>query len=90
MIAPSPKKQTVMSSLRFKSFCACAAPTAIGKPAATTPLAPSMPTEKSAMCIEPPLPPLKPVALPNSSHIIRVRSAPLASVWPWPRCVEVR
>jgi len=31
---------------------------AIGMPAATTPLAPSMPTEKSAMCIEPPLPPL--------------------------------
>ena len=34
-----------------------AAPIAIGMPAATTPLAPSMPTEKSAMCIEPPLPP---------------------------------
>jgi hypothetical protein len=89
-MAPSPKKHTVMSSRVFSSFCACAAPTAMGSPAATTPLAPSMPTEKSAMCIEPPLPPLKPVALPNSSHIIRARSAPLASVWPWPRWVEVR
>ena len=59
-------------------------------PAATTPFAPSIPTEKSAMCIEPPLPWLVPVALPNSSAIIRLTSAPLASVWPWPRCVEVR
>ena len=89
LIAPSPKKHTVMASRRC-SFCAWAAPTAIGRPAATTPLAPSMPTEKSAMCIEPPLPPLKPVARPNSSAIMRFMSAPLASVWPWPRCVEVR
>ena len=49
-------------------------------PAATTPFAPSMPTEKSAMCIEPPLPPLKPVARPKSSHIVAVTSAPFAIV----------
>ena len=30
------------------------------------------------------------VARPNSSHIMVVAFAPLASVWPWPRCVEVR
>ena len=48
-----------------------------------------MPTEKSAMCIEPPLPPLKPLALPNSSHIMPTMSAPLASVCPCPRWVEV-
>ena len=41
------------------------------------------------MCIEPPLPPLKPVARPKSSHMVAVTSAPLAIVWPWPRCVEV-
>jgi len=41
---------------RPRSFNAWAAPVAIGMPAATTPLAPSMPTEKSAMCIDPPLP----------------------------------
>ena len=49
-----------------------------------------MPTEKSAMCIEPPLPWLEPVARPNSSHIMRSSDAPFASVCPWPRCVEVR
>ena len=41
------------------------------------------------MCIEPPLPPLRPLARPNSSAIIVSMSAPLASVWPWPRWVEV-
>ena len=55
LAAPSPKKHaTIWGS--FFTFNACAAPVAIGMPAATTPLAPSMPTEKSAMCIEPPLP----------------------------------
>jgi hypothetical protein len=48
-----------------------------------------MPTEKSAMCIEPPLPRLQPDARPNSSPIIAIVSAPLAIVWPWPRWVEV-
>ena len=76
-------------SARPLIFSACAAPTAIGRPAATTPFAPSMPTLKSAMCIEPPLPLLVPVARPNSSHIIAFTFAPLASVWPWPRWVEV-
>ena len=56
LIAPSPKKLTAIASTP-RSLSDCAAPIAIGMPAATTPLAPSMPTEKSAMCIEPPLPP---------------------------------
>ena len=30
-----------------------------------------------------------PVARPSSSHIMQVASAPLASVWPWPRWVDV-
>jgi hypothetical protein len=55
LAAPSPKKQATRCG-RPRIFSACAAPVAIGMPAATTPLAPSMPTEKSAMCIEPPLP----------------------------------
>ena len=61
----------------------------MGMPAATTPLAPSMPTEKSAMCMDPPFPLLYPVARPNNSHIILVASAPLAKVWPCPRWVDV-
>ncbi len=88
LTAPSPKKQATTGSFSC-TLSACAAPTAIGMPAATTPFAPSMPTEKSAMCMEPPLPPLVPAARPNSSHIIFSIEAPLASVCPWPRCVEV-
>ena len=56
--------------------------------AATTPFAPSMPTLKSAMCIEPPLPPQLPPSRPNSSRIMASGSAPLARVWPCPRWVE--
>ena len=77
--APSPKMQTVISPSP-RSFWPCAAPAAIGMLAPTTPLAPSMPTEKSAMCIEPPLPPQVPPSRPNSSRIIASASAPLASV----------
>jgi len=50
---------------------------------------PSMPTEKSAMCMEPPLPLQYPSTRPNSSAIIRRTSAPLAMQWPCPRCVLV-
>jgi hypothetical protein len=54
-MAPSPKKHTTTSAER-RSLMACAAPVAITMLAATTPFAPSMPTEKSAICIDPPLP----------------------------------
>ena len=54
------------------------------KPPPTIPLAPSMPTLKSAMCMEPPLPLQLPVLLPKSSAIMCFRSAPLAMVWPCP------
>ena len=53
--APSPKKHTVTSPLP-SSWAASAAPHAMGSPPPTMPLAPSMPTAKSAMCIDPPLP----------------------------------
>ena len=52
------------------------------------PLAPSIPHEKSVMCMEPPLPLQDPVARPKSSAIIRSICAPLAMQCPWPRWVE--
>ena len=52
---------------------------------ATTPLVPNIPRLMSAMCIEPPLPWLVPVARPKSSAIISLGSTPLAIQWPWPR-----
>ena len=89
LIAPSPKMQQTTFSSRL-SLIACAAPAAMTMLAATTPFAPSMPTPKSAMCIEPPLPPQLPPSRPNSSRIMASGSAPLARVWPWPRWVESR
>ncbi len=64
-------------------------PTAIGRPAATMPLAPKMPSVGSAMCIEPPRPRLVPSSLPISSANIPSGSRPLARQCPWPRWVEV-
>jgi hypothetical protein len=65
-----------------------AAPATKPKPPATTPFAPNMPTLKSAMCIEPPLPWQSPVLRAKSSATIAGIEAPLASVCPWPRWVE--
>src|SRR5579864_5741218 len=47
------------------SFAAKAAPVAIAKPAPTMPLAPRMPLEKSATCMEPPMPLQMPVRFPQ-------------------------
>jgi hypothetical protein len=63
LIAPSPKKQSVTSDVLRKA-AASAAPVASPRPPPTMPLAPSMPSEKSAMCIEPPRPAQVPFALP--------------------------
>ena len=53
--APSPKKHTDTWSVpRIRAESA--APVARGMLPPTTPLAPSIPLEKSAMCMEPPLP----------------------------------
>ncbi len=65
------------------------APTAIGAPAPTMPLAPKMFRLKSAACIDPPRPWLSPSSRPVSSAIMRAGSTPLASTWPWPRWVLV-
>ena len=67
---------------RRLSLIACAAPAAMTMLAPTTPFAPSIPTPKSAMCMEPPLPPQLPPSRPNSSRIMARGSAPLARVWP--------
>src|SRR3954469_14491395 len=64
--APSPKKQTAIWSVPRRR-AAMVAPTARLAPPPTTPLAPSIPTEKSAMCMLPPLPLREPVTLAYSS-----------------------
>ena len=74
---------------RPRSWDAAAAPTAIGTPAATIPLAPKIPRRGSAMCIEPPRPRLVPSSLPISSANMPSGSSPLARQCPWPRWVEV-
>ena len=79
LIAPSPKiEHAIRSSPR--SLIAWAAPAQMWILADTTPFAPSMPTEKSAMCMEPPLPWLVPPSRPSSSRIMAVAFAPFASV----------
>ena len=86
--APSPKKATAtLPSAR--SWAAVAAPTAMGRPAATIPLAPKMPSLGSAMCIEPPRPRFVPWSFAISSANMPSGSRPLARQWPWPRWVEV-
>ena len=81
--APSPKMQTTTRSSperERRSRIPCAAPAAMRMLAPTTPFAPSIPTPKSAMCIDPPLPPHTPPSRPKSSRIIAPGSAPLARV----------
>ncbi len=55
LVEPSPKNGTATLPLPLY-LLAKPAPTAIGAPAPTMPLAPSMPTSRFEMCIEPPLP----------------------------------
>lgn len=88
LVAPSPKKVTAMlSSPRY--WAAKAAPTAIGTPAPTMPLAPSMPRETSLMCMLPPRPRQAPVTRPYSSEYMCLKLTPLATACPCPRWVEV-
>jgi hypothetical protein len=77
-VAPSPKKAATTWSV-FRIFAApYAAPTAIGRLAATIPLAPSMPTLVSATWSEPPLPRQQPASLPKSSAMQAFTSPPFA------------
>ncbi len=89
LIAPSPKMQHTTWLSRF-NLIACAAPAAITMFAPTTPLAPSIPTPKSAMCIDPPLPPQLPPTRPSNSRSMASLEAPFAKVCPCPRCVDSR
>ena len=66
LVVPSPKKQTAT----WPDFRYCAdhaAPSAIGRWAPTIAYEPIMWWATSVMCIEPPLPPRRPLARPNSS-----------------------
>ncbi len=63
LAAPSPKKAIATAPLR-SSWAAKAAPVDSPMPPPTMPLAPMMPLEKSATCIEPPRPRQIPVARP--------------------------
>ncbi len=84
LMAPSPKKHTTAWPV-FCIFAERAAPPAIGAPLPTIPVQPMMYWSRSAMCMEPPLPLLEPVALAKSSAIISGVFIPLAMQWPWPR-----
>ena len=53
----------------------------------TMPLVPIMPISGENRCMLPPRPCEQPVARPNSSAISSRGGIPLASAWPWPRCV---
>ena len=84
--APSPKKLTATRSnpCRRKPI---ALPVAIGMLAPTMAFDTIAPTEKSARCIWPPLPPTQPVALPQISAVMALSDAPFAMRWPTGRCV---
>lgn len=85
LVAPSPKNATPMDSFSFlRYFAVRAAPTASGTLAPTIAFAPSIPFEKSAMCIEPPFPLHCPVCLPMISAIMCLVSSPFAMQCPCP------
>ena len=47
------------------------------------------PTPMSVRCIDPPLPPQRPSALPRISPNVRSSGAPIARTAPWPRYVQL-
>ena len=79
--APSPKKLTATRS-RPRRRNAMALPVAIGMLAPTMALETIAPTEKSARCIWPPLPPTQPVALPQISAVIASQRRALGDQMP--------
>ena len=85
--APSPKNATATPPSPL-ILDARARPQISGGPPPTMPFAPSMPLDRSAMCMEPPLPRHEPVDLPKISAIMPMMSTPLAMQWPCPRWVE--
>ncbi len=84
LVVPSPKKQTATwPDLRY--WADQAAPSAIGRCAPTIAYEPIAPCSTLVRCIEPPLPPISPVARPNSSAKTGAIGTPRARVWLWPR-----
>jgi hypothetical protein len=83
---PSPTKAIATPPV-FSVLAVSAAPQMSGGPPPTMPFAPIMPFARSAMCIEPPLPPHRPSLRPKISCIMARVSQPLAMLWPWPRWV---
>ena len=59
-------------------------PVAMGRWPPAVPYA-TNPSDASKRPVEPLLPPLLPVALPQSSAMTALGSMPLASAWPWLR-----
>ena len=76
LVAPSPKKQRLTSSVP-RYWAANATPVAIGRCAPTIANEPIAPTLTSVRCIEPPLPPQSPSALPRISPNDRSSGAPI-------------
>ena len=86
-VVPSPKKQTATwPDPRY--WADQAAPSAIGRWAPTIAYEPIAPCSTLVRCIEPPLPPMRPVPRPNSSAKIGAIGTPRARVWLWPRYVQ--
>ena len=83
---PSPVNETPTWSVP-RTLADRPTPQTSGGPPPTMPLAPNMPVDRSAMCIDPPLPLQVPVALPYSSAIMATTSQPFAMACPWPRWV---
>jgi hypothetical protein len=72
----------------LEGLAVSAAPQIKGGPPPTMPFAPIIPLDRSAMCIEPPLPPHRPSLRPKISAIMALGSQPFAMQWPWPRWVD--
>ena len=89
--APVPRRRRTRPRRcrRPRSWAAVAAPTAIGRPAATIPFAPKIPRPGSAMCIEPPRPRFVPCSFAHQLGEHPGGSRPFARQWPWPRWVDV-
>ena len=77
LVAPSPKVATATWSVPLY-LAANPAPATMGMPPPTMPLAPMIPLERSARCIDPERPMQYPSLRPNSSAMARLRSMPFA------------
>ena len=82
--APSPKKQTATRSSP-RSLAVIPAPVATGRPAPMMTGEPIMPSDRSIMWMDPPIPPQTPLARPMISAKNASSPTPRDSAWWWPR-----